>query len=120
MLKRPLSDKSRPGAWDTPGGGYEEGEQIVEAASREILEESGLTAVSLSPIYIDNQINSSIELYAGENVFVVAYECREWKGQVKLSDEHIEYKWVTQEEFVKLDFGSDGGFFAEAVKHLPA
>lgn len=114
-LKRPLDDKSRGGCWDTPGGGYEEGENVVEAIVREIKEESDLTANNLTPIFIANNIGIKEGFFAGQNVFGICYSCRDWEGEVKLSEEHTEYKWVTPQEFLYLDFGSADGFFVESM-----
>lgn len=39
-----------PGSWFTVGGGVEPGETLLEAAAREILEETGITEFQLGPI----------------------------------------------------------------------
>ena len=46
LLKGRLpSDPSAPGAWFTVGGAIEPGESLMEAAAREVLEETGFTDV---------------------------------------------------------------------------
>lgn len=115
-LKRSADDHSRGGNWDLPGGGYEKGEQVVEAIQREIKEEAGLTAKSLRPIFVDNHMNVEKGFFAGLNVFGICYVCSDWEGEVVLSNEHTEYQWVTAEEFAQLSFGDDNGFFGEAIK----
>jgi len=115
-LKRSADDHSRGGNWDLPGGGYEKGEQVVEAIQREIKEEAGLTAKTLKPIFVDNHMNVNKGFFAGLNVFGICYVCSDWEGDVILSDEHTEYQWVTPAEFAKLSFGDDNGFFVESIK----
>lgn len=114
-LKRSADDHSRGGNWDLPGGGYERGERVIEAIKREVKEEAGLTVNSLRPIFVDNHMNVKKGFFAGLNVFGICYLCKDWEGDVVLSDEHTDYQWVTAEEFAQLSFGDDNGFFVSSV-----
>lgn len=50
MRGRLPSDPDAPGAWFTVGGGAEPGETVLEAAVREIHEETGFRDVELGPV----------------------------------------------------------------------
>lgn len=115
-LKRTAGDHDRSECWDLPGGTYELGEDVIDAIKREITEETSLAVRSLQPIHVASGVGSPNEFMSGENVFAVTYLCRDWSGEVKISDEHTEYKWMTPEEFLTLNFGDDGGFFVASIK----
>ncbi len=51
MQHRDASAKTSPNQWGMPGGRIEEGEEPVEAARREVLEETGLTVTELEHFF---------------------------------------------------------------------
>jgi 8-oxo-dGTP pyrophosphatase MutT (NUDIX family) len=95
MMKR-----SDIGCWGIPGGALEPGELVEDAAKRETLEETNLEVgeISLFGVF------SGPELYykypSGDEVYNVSivYSSRDWRGEVKLNDEHIEWKWFAASE----------------------
>lgn len=114
-LKRAPDDHSRGGNWDLPGGGYEQGEDVISAIKREVMEEVGLVVNTLSPIYFTNRIGVEEGFFKGDTVFGTCYVSSDWGGEVALSTEHTEYKWVTPEELKSCNFGADSGFSVEAI-----
>jgi len=140
-IKRAADDHSRGGNWDLPGGGYEQGEMVISAIKREIMEEVGLTVEHLAPVYFTNKIGVKEGFFQGENVFGVCYVSSDWEGlpaeatgsrngrigsmrdsvvaqegEIVLSDEHTEYQWFSPQDFIKLNFGADSGFFVASIK----
>ncbi len=98
ILRRSASDRSRPGDWDYPGGGQDEGEDFSMTASREIREETGL---SISPDRL-RLVYAHTELKQGENIIRLLYVGRVGAGQqVSLSFEHDEYHWLSIDEALK-------------------
>jgi 8-oxo-dGTP pyrophosphatase MutT (NUDIX family) len=89
-----------PNGWlDFPGGRIEEGESdLVAALKREVTEETKLEIVVGAPF--------ATWLSRGEAVYLVGYRCRYIAGEVELSDEHADYRWVDASSFRALDDGS--------------
>ncbi len=57
LLKGRLpSDPSAPGAWFTVGGGIEPGESLMEAAAREVMEETGFTDVLFGEVVWSGEV----------------------------------------------------------------
>ena len=90
MMKR-----SDSGCWGIPGGSTEPGEVVEEAAKRETVEEVNLQVGEMSLF----GVFSGPELYYkypnGDEVYnvTIAYLSRDWQGEIKLNDEHTEWRW---------------------------
>ena len=95
-FKRSMDSNSFAGEWDFPGGKVDQGENFIDALHREVAEETGL--------------KMSIERMAGAvefempNFMVVniIMEGRLKSGDVRLSNEHEEYKWVPPDELLTI------------------
>lgn len=91
-----------PGAipmWDIPGGRINPGTSLIENLKREVIEEAGL------------KITSEPKFIAAQDIFVNEINRHVVRltytglggGNVKLSEEHTDFKWLTLEEILKLD-----------------
>ena len=112
-LRRRDDDSRRPGAWDLPGGGYEKGEDLESAAKREVMEEVSLT-VGILKVLVARSVKG-MSAPDVDNIFI-GWVALDWSGEVKLSDEHIEYRWVTPAEFRDLPTWDEQGFLQDLVK----
>lgn len=90
MVKR-----SDSGHWGVPGGATEPGEVVEAAAKRETFEETNL---EIGEMYLFG-VFSGPELYYkypnGDEVYNISivYLSDDWRGVVRLNDEHTEWKW---------------------------
>jgi len=87
-----------PNCWDFPGGKLEPGENPVEGIKREVIEE---TTLEIKPIEIIAVYD--VKLKDGREPQISLYSIEWFKGDVKLSDEHTDFKWATKEEILELD-----------------
>lgn len=96
ILKRNLQDAHYPGIWDIPGGGVDEGESVKKAAKRELKEECGLE-VEISEDYftVFHRTDKPVDIYGFIGKFV--------KGDIVLSREHIEFVWMSKDEWQKFE-----------------
>ncbi len=86
--------------WDFPKGGAEGGEPPLEAARREMTEETGIGEIALAW----GEVSMTTGVYAGDKV-ATYYPARVEMQQITLPDsaelgrpEHDEYRWVSYEE----------------------
>ena len=91
LVRRSPSSDHAPGEWETVSGRVEFGESPIEAAMREALEETGLKVEVLQPL-------DTFHFYRGnarEEAVGITFHCRVDSGELRLSDEHTEYAWVS-------------------------
>lgn len=107
VVKRNENDDLYPGAWEFPGGHLEDGETLKNGLKRELMEEIGFIE-DFNPIiihYFDEVKEKNNELIHNLEIdFIVNVD--KSKVNVKLSEEHSDYKWVTKnsdylDEFIK-------------------
>jgi 8-oxo-dGTP pyrophosphatase MutT (NUDIX family) len=111
--------KHELGHWDFPKGHIEEGETQKVAARREIKEETGLSNVRFVPDF-----KARIRYFykwKGENRFkIVTFFLGEAKiKRVKISSEHLAYRWVSYEKAMKLlEFKNQKDLLKNARKYI--
>lgn len=97
-IQRSIYEKSNQHEWDLPGGKLEFGEDINTALTREIYEEVGLQVENLRPFFTTSFMQSD------RYIVVILYVADYLSGNVKLSKEHEDYKWLTKESFDTIKF----------------
>lgn len=92
---------------DFPGGKIQESEtDLMDSFKREIMEETGLSVKINKPFHTWHFTLPQSHKNAGRKVFVVGYECDYVDGDITLSDEHGEYRWVDKTDYQSLDDGT--------------
>jgi 8-oxo-dGTP diphosphatase len=98
LLKRTEKDSHEPGKWGVPGGGSKLGETPEQTLKREIKEETNckITWFKLFNKYEYIFENTPIE---------VIYYYGKITGDLKISNEHSQFKWFHFSEIKNLDLG---------------
>ena len=100
LLKRSNSVGYDPGLWELPGGKMDFGEVLTEALEREVAEETGLAARILTPLVTWHFVKEPFWVTG------VTFICESGGGDIVLSAEHSDYRWVTPEEALGLPLSS--------------
>lgn len=98
ILKRSDTDDHKPGVWETVGGGMDREESPQRALLREISEETGLVVNVGSPFNVFTFKKDTGEFKVG-----ITFLCEYLGGEVVLSDEHTDYRWVDPQEFADME-----------------
>jgi len=101
LLHYPSSAKAPREYWDFPKGHIEKGEKIEETVKREVEEETGLKDIKFVEGF--KEWIKYFFKYKGKTVFkIVTFYSAEAKSEkVKISGEHIGYKWLPYEEAIE-------------------
>lgn len=94
------SEEKYPGVgakWDIPGGRIDPGTSLLENLKREVVEETGLEITGEPKLITAQDI-----LKTDKHVVRLTY-LGFADGEVKLSDEHKEYKWLSLEDLKNLE-----------------
>lgn len=97
ILKRGSAAPTYPKIWDTLGGHVSERESAEDCMRREAKEECGLDV----EIKKSGRVYEYVDSY-GRSI-VIPYLLESESDEVKLSSEHIEYKWIKPEEIKDLE-----------------
>lgn len=93
VLKRRSTDVHKPRAWDIPGGRLDPGEDPFDGLHREVAEETGLAVTIGNPLTVHSFTRDD-----GQRITMLIFLCETNSGDVVLSHEHTEFRWVSPDE----------------------
>ncbi|MBI2057618.1 MAG: NUDIX domain-containing protein [Candidatus Yanofskybacteria bacterium] len=98
---------------DFPGGKIQEGEakngdasSLTHSLQREVLEETGLKIEVFRPFSVWYYEFPKNHRNYPRVVYLVGFKCKYVSGELKLSDEHNDFRWVDKDSYKKVDDGS--------------
>lgn len=100
-----LERRSDNGRWGMPGGVQEIGENLAGTVTREVLEETGISVEVVGLVGIYSDPGHVIAFADGEvrQEFSICFRARPVGGQISVSAESFEVRWVPREELDTLD-----------------
>ena len=113
LLQRGDTHPNFPGHSDLPSGEVESGETIKEVASRELLEEIG---ISIAPDKLEGVFTKE-RTNVKHMLFLLSIDSS--NTEVKLSREHKSYKWLTRDEIVSIKAPNDADpYYLDFLEYL--
>jgi 8-oxo-dGTP diphosphatase len=115
LLKRSLAKDHAAGEWETGSGGILSGESPQSAVIREAWEETGLDVEIVDVI-------DAFHFYRGverRETIGISFHCRRRSGDVTLSEEHDEARWVALREVEEGDYPDWMRRAARIIRSMP-
>ncbi len=106
ILKRHPNSTTNPNKWELPGGKVDPGEDFDKALIREFQEETSLN------IKIGDLIGAVQEDFPHKRTVAIVMNVYIDSNDVKISDEHINWKWITIDEIKNFELS---GWFKTLV-----
>lgn len=88
--------------WEFPGGGVEDGEDLIGCLKREVKDETGFI---VEPLELLSPIMNKVEKKYSYQVFLPVYICKIKSGKIKVAHNEVsDHGWFTIKEALKLKF----------------
>lgn len=88
--------------WEFPGGGVEDGEDLIGCLKREVRDETGF---NVEPLELLSPIMNRVEKKYSYQVFLPVYICKIKSGKLKVAHNEVsDHGWFTIKEALKLKF----------------
>jgi dihydroneopterin triphosphate diphosphatase len=103
LLRRAKTDAILPGLWQGVSGGLEPGESSMDAALRELTEETGIARASIEHLYHLDQVNQFLGPSTNEILSAAVLAVRVSPDvEPVVSHEHDALRWASPEEALEL------------------
>jgi len=121
--KKLLILQDQDGLWELPGGRIEMGERenpLPKILLREIAEELGKDCeIEVGPVFhawVRKPSRDVNDIYTNKDfcIFLVGFACVLKSGEIVLSKEHKNFRWISKEEVGGIDFENT---YKEAVQY---
>ncbi|MGL4670118.1 MAG: NUDIX hydrolase [Methanobacteriaceae archaeon] len=107
ILKRHPKSTTNPNKWELPGGKVDDGENFEKALIREFIEETNLE------IQMGDLVGAVQEDFPHKKTVAIIMNVVAINSiDIKISDEHIDWKWATIDEIKELEVS---GWFSKLL-----
>jgi len=108
-------EKDTAGMWEIPGGKIKPDEDRFEAASRELMEE---VAIDTNTDDAEDIVRIEIESDHLVSCYIIYFNEHSGEPQISEDSKHSEFRWVSAEEFLSLDWHSDAGYDIAPMRYF--